>query len=156
MRRHLITVLTATLLVLAAACGDDSSETPTATAPATSPTTEPTTTEPTTTAPADEAEEPEATIRSFMDARLRGEGAEDYLTETGSEIFPGDIALYDLSSYQLISVEAADANSFEVAVSVTDKEGATRTETLFVGPGESLDGTALAFAIRGAVGEQSG
>jgi hypothetical protein len=151
MRRHLITVLTATLLVLAAACGDDSSETPTATAPATSPTTEPTAT-----APADEVEEPEATIRSFMDARLRGEGAEDYLTETGSEIFPGDIALYDLSSYQLISVEAADANSFEVAVSVTDKEGATRTETLFVGPGESLDGTALAFAIRGAVSEQPG
>jgi hypothetical protein len=148
MRRHLIIVLTATLLVLAAACGDDSTEAPVTTAPATSPTTEPATT-----TPADEAEEPEQTIRSFMDARLRGEGAEEYLTETGSEIFPGDIALYDLSSYQLVSIEAADASSFEVVVSVTDAAGATRTETLFVGPGESVDGTALAFAIRGAVSE---
>jgi hypothetical protein len=148
MRRHLITVLTATLLVFVAACGNDSTDAPTTTAPATSPTTEPATT-----GPADEVEEPEATIRSFLDARLRGEGAEEYLTETGSEIFPEDIALYDLSSYQLVSVEAADANSFEVVVSVTDAAGAVRTETLFVGPGESVDGNALAFAIRGAVSE---
>jgi hypothetical protein len=152
MRRTLISALAVVSLIALGACGDDDGATSdggtTTAAEAPDDGTEPEV--PDAEDPAD-ATDPEEAVRWFMDARVAGSGAEAHLTENGATIYPADIDLYEVASYEVGAIEQADANSFEVTVEVTDDEGDTRTETLFVGPGESVDGASLPFAVRGAV-----
>jgi hypothetical protein len=158
MRTRLVPAVLIALLLVVAACGDDDDTVDTTAPPADEVTTTeapaPDETEPETTDPAPDpatAADPEQAVGWFMDARVEGSGAEAFLTEFAADVFPDEIALYDVASYEIGAVEAADANSFEVTVDVTDDEGDTRTETLFVGPGESADGEQLPYAVRGGV-----
>ncbi|MCC5951181.1 MAG: hypothetical protein JJU45_03705 [Acidimicrobiia bacterium] len=91
-----------------------------------------------------------AVVDAFMDARVESAGdAEEFLTPISNEQFTDDLALYDVASYEIAAVEGADANSFEVTVDVVDENGDERTETLFVGPGETIAGDQEAYVIRG-------
>lgn len=94
--------------------------------------------------------EARAAVASFMEARVSGDGADAWLTDTAREVYPDEIELYDVAAFQLAEVYGADANSFEVSVEVTTDDGGERTETLFVGPAE-VDGEQVPFAIRGGV-----
>lgn len=78
-------------------------------------------------------------------ARDQFEKAEGGLTLTGS-----------YAGWDFVEVNAADANSFEVKVKVREKGAAgetSHTETLFVGPGADLEGSARPWVIRGAMRE---
>lgn len=60
------------------------------------------------------------------------------------------------AGWDFVSVEAADANSFEVTVRVRERRAGgetAHTETLFVGPGADLEGLARPWVIRGAMRE---
>lgn len=143
--RSILVLLAAAALVITG-CGDDDGETG-ATTSTEAPTTSERDVEPgdAVDSPAREAEN---AVNGFMSARVEGEGAEAFLTDEASTIFPDDIALYDVESYEVGQVLAADASSFEVTVEVTSDDGSTRTEVLFVGVG-TVDGQRLPFAIRG-------
>lgn len=90
------------------------------------------------------------TVRSFMAARRDGSGAEQFLTAEGAEVYPERISLYDVAVEEVGELRLADASSYEATVVVTDDEGGTRTELIFVGPGE-VDGEPVDFAVRGGV-----
>lgn len=81
----------------------------------------------------------------------KGEGGLG-LMETAASRFTG---------WDLLSAEAADANSYEVKVVIREQPaGGTGersfTETLFVGPGPDLRGRQQPWIIRGAMREGSG
>lgn len=90
-------------------------------------------------------------VSGFMNARIGGAGAEDYLTAEGAEIYGSSIELYDVAAFVLTGLGAADANSFQATVDITDIDGGTRTETLFVGPGTTVGGVSEPMVIRGGV-----
>lgn len=90
-------------------------------------------------------------VSGFMNARMGGAGAEDYLTAEGAGIYGSSIELYDVASFVLTGLGAEDGNSFQATVDITDTDGATRTETLFVGPGTTTNGATAPMAIRGGV-----
>lgn len=65
-----------------------------------------------------------------------------------------------LETYEIVSSDAADANSFEIVVEVTfvkydgdNEETFVATERLFVGPGPDTSGTRRDFVVRGVVDE---
>lgn len=85
-------------------------------------------------------------VEAFMEARVAGGGANAYLTEDAVGAFGS--SLYEVETFTVGSVEAADANSFEVTVVVTGPDGAERTELLFVGPGQPVEGSGT-VVVRG-------
>lgn len=105
----------------------------------------------------------EAGVREFvntlMDLRMRGEEpqARDFLSPAAQEQFKrreGGLALTSMSfmGWELVSVEAADANSYEVRVRFKLEDESTE-ELLFVGPGEDASGTKRAWIVRGAAAQ---
>jgi hypothetical protein len=145
--RWILTMTTISLLVLsgvASGCGDDDSTATTVSDNGATTTTE-------TGPPGAGVDDPERealhAVRGFMDARVDGSGAEEYLTDQAVETVGDDVVLYGVTSYEVGPLLGADANSYEVSVEVVDGDG-DRTETLFVGPGE-VDGELVPFAIRG-------
>lgn len=94
------------------------------------------------------------TVRSFMAARRDGSGAEQFLSAEGAEVYPDEIALYDVAAEDVVELRLADATSYEATVVVVDDDGVERTELIFVGPAE-IDGEAVAFAIRGGAIEDT-
>jgi len=85
-------------------------------------------------------------VEAFMEARVAGGGADAYLTEGAVGAF--GVSLYEVDAFAVASVEAADANSFEVTVVVTGPDGTERTELLFVGPGQPVEGSGT-VVVRG-------
>ena len=86
-----------------------------------------------------------------LDQYRKGEGGLG-LMETAASRFTG---------WDLVSVEAADANSYEVKVAVREQPAGGKgersfTETLFVGPGPDLRGRQRPWIVRGAMREGSG
>jgi hypothetical protein len=140
----------AVAVVGAVACGSDDEATDA------TPTTTTTTSTTTTTVdmpgpggqPADEAN---AAVLGFMNARAAGSGADGFLTAEGAEVYATSIELYDVASFDVTGLDAADANSFQATVDITDTDGGTRTETLFVGPGTTVGGVSEPMVIRGGV-----
>lgn len=162
--RWSVGVAVAILTLSAAGCGDDdtggsdptTTTTTTAATPTSAPTTVTTGADPTVTTgasststavPSGEAGAV-AVATAFFDARVAGSGAEEHLTDNGASIYPGEIPLYDVAAYDIGAVEGADANSFEITVSVTTVDGSARTETIGVGPGENVDGENRPFVVR--------
>ena len=104
------------------------------------------------TGPAEQpAVDADVAVSGFMNARIGGAGAEDYLTTEGAEIYGSSIELYDVASFVLTGLGAVDGNSFQATVDITDTDGGTRTETLFVGPGTTVGGVSESMVIRGGV-----
>lgn len=99
------------------------------------------------------------TVGAFMDARIDGSGAERFLTENARSSYEAaglDLYRPGYTGYEIVSLEAVDATSFEVVVEITDvSPGETRSvrEILPVGPGESVDGEMRELAIRAAMRE---
>jgi hypothetical protein len=81
-----------------------------------------------------------ATVQEFMEARVAGSGAEKFLGAGAGDAFEAAGGLYGLTGFTVVAFNAADANSYEIAVEVVDSDGATREETLFVGWGQPADG----------------
>ena len=98
-----------------------------------------------------QANEADRAALGFMNARAAGSGAEGFVTAEGLAAYQQTTELYNVASFEITGVEAVDANSFQVTVAITDTGGATRTETLFVGPGQLVDGTNAPMAVRGGV-----
>lgn len=104
------------------------------------------------TGPAEQpAVDADAAVSGFMNARVGGAGAEEYLTAEGADTYGSSIRLYGIASFVLTGLGAVDGNSFQATVDITDTDGATRTETLFVGPGTTVNGVDQPVVIRGAV-----
>lgn len=135
-----------------AACGtgdDTTVATPTTSDPVL---TDSDTTEPTVVDPASPAvAEANEVAAGFMAARVAGSGAEAYCTQQGVTTYQSAMVLYDVASFEITGLEAVDANAFEATVAITDVTGATRTETLFLGPGKLAGGTSQGMAVRGGV-----
>lgn len=105
----------------------------------------------------------EAGVREFvntlMDLRMKGEEpqAQDFLSPAALEQFKrreGGLALTSMSfmGWELVSIEAADANSYEVRVRFK-LEDETTEELLFVGPGEDASGAKRTWIVRGAAAQ---
>jgi len=97
------------------------------------------------------ANEADQAALGFMNARAAGSGAEGFVTAEGLATYRQGTELYNVASFEITGLEAVDANSFQVTVAITGTDGGTRTETLFVGPGQLVDGTNAAMAVRGGV-----
>lgn len=104
-----------------------------------------------------------AFVTSFLQARMAGDGrlALTHLSAIARDQYEkGEEGLALLappgsrfSGWDFVSVQAIDANSYEVKVTVRGPGGATHTETLFVGPGPDLTGTQKPWIVRGAMRE---
>lgn len=101
-------------------------------------------------------------VTAFMQARMAGDErlARASLSSSARDQFEkgeGGLALTGTyAGWDFVSVNAADASSFEVTVKVRERGTAgetTHTETLFVGPGPDLQGSQRPWVIRGALRE---
>lgn len=101
-------------------------------------------------------------VSGFMAARMARDErlARASLSSTARDQFDkgeGGLALTrTYAGWDFVSVEAADANSFEVRVRVRERGAGGETaytETLFVGPGADLEGRQRPWVIRGAMRE---
>jgi hypothetical protein len=109
-------------------------------------------------------------LEDFMSLRLAGSPqALDFLSATAkSQYERGDGGLvlfgegipgngYLIDRFEVLSIRPADANSFEVEISMVvgkdpgDQNAEDRVETLFVGPGKDYKGDVQPLIIRGAV-----
>jgi hypothetical protein len=102
-------------------------------------------------------------VISFMQARMSGNGqvARNHLSAIARDQYEkgeGGLALIApagsrFAGWDFVSVNAIDASSFEVKVTVRGPGRAANTETLFVGPGPDLNGTQRPWVVRGAMRE---
>lgn len=104
----------------------------------------------------------EAGVRAFLDefmaARVRGDQprARDFLSSTALEQYgQGELTLAGAEGarwtrWELVSLNAADASSWEVKVRLHPESGSPVEETLFVGPGPDTSETQRAWIVRGA------
>jgi hypothetical protein len=101
-------------------------------------------------------------VTGFMQSRMARDErlARAFLSPAASGQFDkGEGGLTLTAAYagwDFVSVNAADASSFEVTVKVREKEAGgetAHTETLFVGPGPDLQGTQRPWVIRGVMRE---
>ena len=105
----------------------------------------------------------EAGVRAFleelMEARVRGDQprARDFLSSTALEQYSqGGLILTGtegarLTRWELVSLNAADASSWEVKVRLHPESGPPAEETLFIGPGPDTSETQRAWIVRGAM-----
>lgn len=90
-------------------------------------------------------EEVRAFMTAFMEQRIVGSGAEEYVSPKGLEGFNGDGDLLPLyGSYRDFILVFLDGplwpdGTYEVGVRIIDESGATLEDTLFVSPTESTD-----------------
>lgn len=157
MRRRGLLLLAAALLALPG-CARDGATTAAGTPPLES---EPREVPPAIPAPAPIPAEPgeagaRAFVTAFMDLRMKGEEprARDFLSPSALEQFErreGGLALTSMSftGWDLVSLQAADANSYEVRVRFHREDEPTE-ELLFVGPGADASGTQRTWIVRGA------
>lgn len=96
-----------------------------------------------------------AFVTVFMDLRMKGEEpqARDFLSQAALEQFErreGGLALTSMSftGWDLVSVEAADASSYEVRVRFHREDEPTE-EILFVGSGPDASGAQRTWIVRG-------
>jgi hypothetical protein len=99
-----------------------------------------------------------AFVAAFMDNRMVGDEprARQYLSPDALEQFllagesGSGIPLTSMSytGWELVSLEAADANSYEVRVRIRREDEPT-DETLFVGPGADAGGQQRTWIVRG-------
>lgn len=104
-----------------------------------------------------------AFVTSFLQARMAGDGrlARTHLSAIARDQYEkGEDGLALLappgsrfSGWDFVSVQAIDASSYEVKVTVRGPGGAAHTETLFVGPGPDLNGAQKPWIVRGAMRE---
>ena len=144
------------LLLLSGACARDTKPSQTAEAIESEPRVVP----PALPAPVEMPSEPgEAGVRdfvtTFMDMRLTGDDvrARDYLSPTALEQYaaPKDIlplTAMSFTGWDLISLNAADANSWEARVRIRREDDQVE-ELLFVGPGQDASGAQRPWIIRG-------
>lgn len=104
-----------------------------------------------------------AFVTSFMQARMAGDDrlARTHLSAIARDQFdkaeeglaltapPGS----RFAGWDFVSVQAIDASSYEVKVTVRGPGGGAHTETLFVGPGPDLNGAQKPWIVRGAMRE---
>jgi hypothetical protein len=110
-------------------------------------------------------------VTAFLRARMaRNERlARTWLSPTALEQYrngEGGLGLMETAAsrftgWDLVSIEAADASSYEVKVTIREQPAGGQgersfTETLFVGPGPDLQGRQQPWIIRGAMREGSG
>lgn len=153
-------LVTLAIVSAAAACTDGDETGPPTTAPTVAPATTP---EPTPTADPDG--EVRAFVTDFMEARMARDEqrARAYLAPFAAEQYDeGEDGLTligtsnpHFESWEFVSIQAADASSYEVQVVVTEVfTDSDRTsefaEVLFVGPGTDVDGEQRPFVVRGA------
>lgn len=104
-----------------------------------------------------------AFVTAFLQARMAGDDrlARAHLSAIARDQYEkGEDGLTLLappgsrfSGWDFVSVQAIDANSYEVKVTVRGPGGAAHTETLFVGPGPDLNGAQKPWIVRGAMRE---
>jgi hypothetical protein len=100
-----------------------------------------------------------AFLEEFMEARVRGDQprARDFLSSTALEQYgQGGLPLTGtegarLTRWELVSLNAADASSWEVKVRLHPESGTPAEETLFIGPGPDTSETQRAWIVRGAM-----
>lgn len=100
-----------------------------------------------------------AFLEEFMEARVRGNQprARDFLSSTALEQYgQGGLPLTGtegarLTRWELVSLNAADASSWEVKVRLHSESGPPAEETLFIGPGPDTSETQRAWIVRGAM-----
>lgn len=124
-------------------------------------TSEPRETPPAIPAPAGLPAEPgEAGLRqflaAFLQARVIGDAtrARDFLSQTALDQFERhekglNLVAISFTGFELLSVKAADANSWEIRVRMRREDEPTE-EMLFVGPGADTSGTQRTWIVRGA------
>ena len=92
-------------------------------------------------------------VTAFMDLRLAGEEERlrDYLSANALGQFGQNLPLTSMSftGWELASLNAADANSWEARVTIRREDNQSE-ELLFVGPGADADGTQRPWVVRGA------
>jgi hypothetical protein len=129
--------------------------------PAATPAAEESETPPAIPAPAGLPGEPgEAGVRKFLagflQARVIGDAtrARDFLSHNALDQFERhevglNLVAISFTGWELLSVKAADASSWEVRVKMRREDEPTE-EMLFVGPGADTSGTQRAWIVRGA------
>lgn len=107
-----------------------------------------------------------AFVKDFMNARIAGRSADAFLSAEAAQQYEQDpsdrLSLHSPTSnphyadFKILSVQAADANSYEVLVRIIEEtwpEPGERVdafkERLFVGPGTNIEGETLPNVIRG-------
>jgi hypothetical protein len=95
----------------------------------------------------------EDAVAAFMDVRLAGdaEAARAFLGPDAAEQYGAGLT-GDLLDWELVRLDAADANSFEVTVRIQRRD-TDLEETLFVGPGANVDGEQRDWIVRGFIRE---
>lgn len=92
-------------------------------------------------------------VTAFMDLRLAGEEERlrGYLSANALGQFGQDVPLTSMSftGWELASLNAADANSWEARVTIRREDNQIE-ELLFIGPGADADGTQRPWVVRGA------
>lgn len=106
-----------------------------------------------------------AFVTSFLQARAIGDErqARTFLSPIARDQYDkgeGGLSLLGtntLTGWDFVSVNAIDANSFEVKVKIREaargRNAGVFEETFFVGPGQNLDGAQQPWVIRGAMRE---
>lgn len=104
-----------------------------------------------------------AFVTEFMEARIRGDQprSKDFLSPGALELYsggPGGLVLtgtpgLDFTAWELVSLQQADANSYEAKVLIRQEgagqETVTFEETLFIGPGPDASDTQRVWIVRG-------
>lgn len=89
-------------------------------------------------------------VTAFMDLRLAGEEERlrGYLSANALEQYGQELTSMSFTGWELASLNAADANSWEARVTIRREDGQS-DELLFVGPGADADGTQRTWVVRG-------
>jgi len=158
-RRLIVTLVVLSTVSWSCTSSDD------APAPTVSPAGSPAVATPTPSPTADPAAGVRAFVTDFMEARIGRDAdrARSFLAPFAAEQYDdGEDGLTligtsnpHFESWEFVSIQAADANSYEVQVTVAEAytesdETSSFEEVLFVGPGTDVDGQQRPFVIRGA------
>lgn len=90
-------------------------------------------------------------VTAFMDLRLAGEeeSLRGYVSADALGRYGQDLTSMSFTGWELASLNAADASSWEARVTIRREDGQS-DELLFVGPGTDADGTQRTWVVRGA------
>jgi hypothetical protein len=95
-------------------------------------------------------------VSAFLQARVAGDAtrARDFLSPTALDQYERhekglNFMAMSFTGFEILSVNAADANSWEVRVKIRREDEPTQ-EVLFVGPGADTSNTQRTWIVRGA------